>query len=153
MDDFKHVKAKSYIDIYNKIKPRLQLMIKQIGEEKLEKKCALTMRKKFRKHNDYSQGFINIAVAFCVDEEESAVAVKKFRDELVNHYVAALEKTQNPMKIQYYEEYTPLFIQFYDPEINSNDGVVPNFYISFNEQGYVLSTENVKLINLECKRR
>jgi hypothetical protein len=148
-DDFKEVKAKAYLEIFNKLRARIMQMITHIKADRFEKKCTLTIRRKLRKNEDYSMGFINIAVAFCLDDNELSTRIDKFRKDFVNSYVHALEKTDNLMKVQYYEKYTPLLVQFFNGDI-SGDQSISNLYMSFNDQGFVLSSENVNTINIEC---
>jgi hypothetical protein len=149
-DDFKEIKAKAYLDVFNKLRARIQQMITHIKAERFENKCTLTIRRKLRKDDDYSMGFINIAVAFCLDDNELSTRVDKFRKDLVNSYVNAIDKTDNLMKVQYYEKYTPLLVQFYNGDLSDDEGI-PNLYMSFNNEGFLLSTENVNIINIECE--
>jgi hypothetical protein len=119
-------------------------MIQTVGKDKFEQQCALTIRRKIRQKGEPGNGFINIAVAFCLIDGETPATVEKFRKELVNSYVTALDKTQNLMKIQRYQKHTPINIQFYDPSLDSQDSTVPNYFMNFNDEGYNLLTEYVK---------
>ena len=124
-------------------------MIKNYGAEKFHERCALTMRKKIREKGDPGKGFINLAVAFCLEEGETATTIEKFRRDLVNNYVTFLDKTQNLMRLQYYSKNVPIEIQFYDPSLDGNDSTVPNYYMNFADEGYNLYTELVYIFNIE----
>ena len=121
-------------------------MFTHIGEERFEKKCFLMMRKKLKVEGDYSKGLINIAVAFCVEDDETEEMVKKFRKDFLNKYIKSIDKTDNLMKLQYYDDKTPIYLQYYNSNIKKEEIKVPNYFITFNKEGYTLSTENVKII-------
>ncbi len=137
------------MEIFNILKPRIELIIKNYGADKFKQRCALTIRKKIREKGDPAKGFLNLAVAFCLEEGETPTTIEKFRKELVNNYVTFLDKTQNLMKMQYYEKNIPIEVQFYDPSLTEDDSTVPNYFMSFADEGYNLNTELVYVSKLD----
>jgi hypothetical protein len=132
----------SYREIINKLESRILRLLHEVGEQHFKNKCMMTIRKKLKVPNDYSQGMMNLCVAFCLDQESDDV-VNMFRNDFVIHFSNAVDKSDNLMKLQYYEEKNPLLIQFYDPVINTQEEIAPQFFLSFTKEGFVLSIDEV----------
>lgn len=106
------------------------------------------IRKKFLVPGDWRKPRINTAVIFCLKEDESEQMVEKFREEFLKHFVNAIVKAEDVMSLQYYEDYQPILIQFYDPAINLTGPTahLPNFFTRFTKEGMVFSTEQVHIV-------
>jgi hypothetical protein len=104
-----------------------------------------TFRRKLNDPNNYSKGQINLCVIFCI-EDLSDFGIQVFKKKFVEHYANAVDSIDNIMKLQYYEVETTLPVQFYDADLHILEENLPNFYIRFTKEGYVLSTDKVKNI-------
>jgi hypothetical protein len=60
-------------------------------------------------------------------------------------------KSKNLIKLQSYGPDSSLKFQFYDPAIKMEETLLPNYFIRFTEEGYVLSSDMVYFTNLEYR--
>ena len=134
------IENESYKEQIRKLEPRLNKLISDIKSDKFKNKCLFFLKKKSKQN--WKKFKACSIIVLCIKDDET-VKRQEFLDILNESYSKYVIDSKDLMKLQSYGPDSTIKFQFYDPAIKMEETVLPNYFIRFTEEGYVLSTEMV----------